>query len=142
MYNEATLSCSMISDELAPTAARAQTAAMAKAHLNLDERIELEAALRAGDTQATVAVRLMRRPERSVGRWRSTQNFYPDFVCLLTDGRVLAVEFKGAHLVTADDAKEKAAVGAVWESRSGGHCLFVMPTSGKLDEIKTKIATK
>lgn len=33
---------------------------MAKAHLNLDERIELEAALRAGDTQATIAARLAR----------------------------------------------------------------------------------
>ena len=46
--------------ELAPTAARAQRAAMANAHLNLDERIELEAALRAGDTQASVAARLAR----------------------------------------------------------------------------------
>jgi type III restriction enzyme len=70
---------------------------------------------------------------------RSTANFYPDFVCLLTDGRVLAVEYKGAHLVTADEAKEKAAVGAIWESRSAGRCLFVMPTSGGLAEIKRKI---
>jgi IS30 family transposase len=33
---------------------------MAKPHLNLEERIELEAALRAGDTQATIATRLDR----------------------------------------------------------------------------------
>jgi len=33
---------------------------MAKAHLNLEERIELEAALRAGDTQAAIAARLAR----------------------------------------------------------------------------------
>jgi type III restriction enzyme len=71
---------------------------------------------------------------------RSTQNFYPDFVCLLTDGRVLAVEYKGAHLVTADEAKEKSAVGAIWEQRSGGKCLFTMPTKGRLGDIKTKIA--
>lgn len=73
---------------------------------------------------------------------RSTQNFYPDFVCLLTDGRVLVVEYKGKHLVTADEAKEKLAVGAIWESRSGGRCLFSMPTSGKLNEIRSKIAGK
>ena len=81
MYNEAVLSCRIISGEpppeaqdrsedrlggpptvpeLAPAAARAQRAAMAKPHLNLEERIELEAALRAGDTQATVAARLTR----------------------------------------------------------------------------------
>jgi IS30 family transposase len=33
---------------------------MGKAHLNLAERIELEAALRAGDTQAVIAARLGR----------------------------------------------------------------------------------
>jgi len=81
MYNDAILSCSISSEEpppkaqgqtedrlggppsvpeLAPAAARAQRAAMAKPHLNLEERIELEAALRAGDTQATVAARLTR----------------------------------------------------------------------------------
>ena len=84
MYNEAFLPCSIISGEpppeaqersedrlggpptvpeLAPAAARAQRATMAKAHLNLEERIELEAALRAGDTQASVAARL----DRSAG---------------------------------------------------------------------------
>jgi type III restriction enzyme len=70
---------------------------------------------------------------------RSTANFYPDFVCLLVDGRILAVEYKGAHLVTADEAKEKAAVGAVWASRSGGKCLFVMPAGQDLAAIKRAI---
>jgi type III restriction enzyme len=70
---------------------------------------------------------------------RSTANFYPDFVCLLTDGRVLAVEYKGAHLVTADEAKEKAAVGAVWAARSGGRCVFVMPSGKDLAAIKQAI---
>lgn len=81
MYNDAILSCSISPDEpppeaqersedrlggppavpeLAPAAARAQRAAMANAHLNLEERIEMEAALRAGDTQAIIAIRLAR----------------------------------------------------------------------------------
>jgi len=71
---------------------------------------------------------------------RATANFYPDFVCLLTDGRVLAVEYKGAHLVTADEAKEKAAVGAVWAARSDGKCVFVMPAGKDLAAIKQAIA--
>jgi type III restriction enzyme len=70
---------------------------------------------------------------------RSTANFYPDFVCLLTDGRFLAVEYKGTHLVTADEAKEKAAVGAVWAGRSGGRCVFVMPAGKDLAAITTAI---
>jgi type III restriction enzyme len=73
---------------------------------------------------------------------RSTANFYPDFLCLLNDGRVLAVEYKGAHLVTADEAKEKAAVGAVWESRSAGRCLFAMPSARHFAEIRAKVAPK
>ena len=52
--------------------------------------------------------------------------FYPDFVCQLHDGRVLVVEYKGRHLIA--ESADKAAVGAVWAARSGGRCLFVMPT--------------
>ena len=63
--------------------------------------------------------------------------FYPDFVCLLTDGRTLAVEYKGKHLW--DDAEEKRCVGAVWESKSKGKCLFVMPTDGDFSVISAKI---
>jgi len=59
--------------------------------------------------------------------------FYPDFVCQLQDGRILVVEYKGAHLVA--EAADKAAVGAVWAARSGGKCLFVMPSSEKFEEI-------
>jgi IS30 family transposase len=81
MYNEAIPSCSVIpgsppleaqdrpedrlggppgGPELAPAAARVQRPVMGKPHLDLDERIELEAALRAGQTQASIAVRLAR----------------------------------------------------------------------------------
>ena len=59
--------------------------------------------------------------------------FYPDFICQLTDGRVLVVEYKGQHLWT--DAEDKRLVGKVWESRSGGRCLFVMPTDGDFSVI-------
>jgi type III restriction enzyme len=69
----------------------------------------------------------------------STDWFYPDFIAKLTDGRVLAIEYKGAHLYDGIDAEEKRAIGAVWESRSNGHCLFVMPTAGDLSAIARKI---
>jgi type III restriction enzyme len=45
----------------------------------------------------------------------------------------MAVEYKGGHLWA--DAEEKRAVGAVWASRSGGRCLFVMPTEGDFSAI-------
>lgn len=55
--------------------------------------------------------------------------FYPDFVCELTDGRLLVVEYKGQHLQDNADSREKAAVGAHWEKTSGGQCLFLMATA-------------
>ena len=55
----------------------------------------------------------------------STDYFYPDFVAELIDGRVLAVEYKGAPYKTNDDSREKLQVGNQWEHSSGGRCLFL-----------------
>ena len=52
--------------------------------------------------------------------------FYPDFVALLNDGRLLVVEYKGAHLAEGPDTAEKRTIGALWERESGGRCLFHM----------------
>lgn len=74
-------------------------------------------------------------------RLQTSKNwFYPDFICKLKDGRVLIVEYKGEHLFA--EAEEKRAVGAVWESRSAGKCLFVMPEGKDLESIRRKIGRK
>ena len=52
--------------------------------------------------------------------------FYPDFVALLDDGRLLVVEYKGAHLAEGPETDEKRTIGELWERESGGRCLFVM----------------
>jgi type III restriction enzyme len=56
----------------------------------------------------------------------STDYFYPDFIVKLNDGRVAAIEYKGEHLVTNDDSKEKNLMGQLWAKRSNGKCLFLM----------------
>jgi len=71
-------------------------------------------------------VRNLPRKATSFRLQTSRDWFYPDFICQLTDGRVMAVEYKGQHLYA--DAQEKRTVGAVWASRSSRRCLFVMPT--------------
>jgi type III restriction enzyme len=38
-----------------------------------------------------------------------------------------------------EDSGEKRAVGEVWESRSQGKCLFIMPDGADLVAIKSKI---
>jgi len=36
------------------------------------------------------------------------------------------VEYKGEHIVTDDDAKEKRKLGELWAARSRGRALFLM----------------
>jgi type III restriction enzyme len=67
-----------------------------------------------------------REPRFSFWLPTATDYFYPDFMCELTDGRLLAVEYKGEPYKTNDDSREKAQVGHQWEKSSGGHCLFLM----------------
>ena len=78
-------------------------------------------------------IRNLSRKPSSFRLQTSKDRFYPDFICQLTDGRILVVEYKGQHLFT--DAEEKRAVGEVWASRSNGKCRFVMPTEGDYASI-------
>lgn len=68
------------------------------------------------------------------------QKFYPDFVALLHDGRILVVEYKGGHLYEAERAKRT--IGSVWAEASGGECLFCMPTDRGFDLINKTIEAR
>ena len=83
---------------------------------------------------------LERKPLHSFWIQTSTDKFYPDFVCLLTDGRYLVVEYKGDHLWSAEDAEEKREIGELWEKRSGGQCLFIMPRGPDFGAIRAKLS--
>lgn len=84
-------------------------------------------------------VRNLDREDYSFWMPTSTDRFYPDFVVQLKDGRVLVVEYKGADRWSDDDSKEKRLIGEVWEKRSKGRCLFIMPKGKDLNAIKHKI---
>lgn len=56
----------------------------------------------------------------------STDKFYPDFVAMLKDGRILVVEYKGKHLIDNADTREKKQIGDLWQSKSNGKGLFLM----------------
>lgn len=75
------------------------------------------------------------RPVNSFWLQTSTDRFYPDFVGELTDGRVFALEYKGADRWSDDDSREKRAVGNLWAAASGGRCVFVMPRGPDWGEI-------
>lgn len=86
-------------------------------------------------------VRNVERHLNSFSLPTSTDKFYPDFICLLNDGRLLAVEYKGEHLISADDAKEKENIGSLWAKKSNGKCLFLMVTKSDY-EAKIKNIVK
>lgn len=56
----------------------------------------------------------------------ATDKFYPDFVAQMEDGRLLVVEYKGAHIADGPDTAEKRTIGQLWERKSGGKGLFVV----------------
>ena len=56
----------------------------------------------------------------------ATDKFYPDFVSLLNDGRLLVVEYKGAHIADGTDAAEKRTIGELWEHKGAGQGLFII----------------
>ncbi len=87
-------------------------------------------------------IRNTSRQRHSFWLQTSTDRFYPDFVCLLTDGRILIVEYKGADRSTADDAREKDLIGEVWAERSSGTGLFIMIDNREFHRIATLVRAR
>ncbi len=56
---------------------------------------------------------------------RVQARFYPDFIARLSDGRIFVVEYKGEHLVTAQEAREKDIIGRRWAETTGNAFLTV-----------------
>ncbi|MBN1973831.1 MAG: DEAD/DEAH box helicase family protein [Sedimentisphaerales bacterium] len=84
-------------------------------------------------------VRNLEREDYSFWLPTSTDKFYPDFVVQLRDNRILVVEYKGADRWSDDDSREKRLIGDIWEKRSKGRCLFVMPKGKDWNAILEKI---
>ena len=95
-----------------------------------------------GMPEVEVWVRNLEKRENAFWLQTSSDKFYPDFVCRLTDGRILVVEYKGEHLWSGDDSKEKREIGDVWAKLSGDNCLFVMPQGKDWSAIEKCVRKK
>ena len=62
------------------------------------------------------------------------QNYYPDFVAQLNNGKLLVVEYKGEPYVTNDDSKEKDRVGNLWASVTNNIHVMVSKEKGDITE--------
>ena len=70
-------------------------------------------------------VRNLERDSRAFRLPTSSDFFYPDFVGLLDDGRIIVVEYKGDFLRNPD-TEEKENIGQLWAKESRGRGLFLM----------------
>ncbi len=80
-------------------------------------------------------VRNLERDQFAFWLQTSSDKFYPDFVAKLKDGHFLVVEYKGSHLETSEDTKEKETIGQLWEARSKGMCAFRLATKKNMRDV-------
>ena len=88
---------------------------------------------------------------RNVSRHRNafhlptaTDRFYPDFVALMEDGRLLVVEYKGGDRSPDEsrDSREKDRIGRLWARSSGGKAVFVTATMTRDDPLEVRTAIR
>lgn len=96
---------------------------------DFDSREEFECACRLDQLAAEGRLRfwvrnLVNRTGASFFLQKADGRFYPDFICVLPDDRVLVVEYKGGMGWT--DAQDDRDIGALWAEMSDGACMFVM----------------
>ena len=99
-----------------------------------DEEVECTATIDSLPQVKLCVRNLERRPDCAFWLQTATDRFYPDFVALLKDGRYLVVEYKGADRMETPDTKEKRALGELWETRSKGHCIFLLVGRAQMQE--------
>jgi type III restriction enzyme len=84
-------------------------------------------------------VRNVERKPTAFSFQTSTDKFYPDFICQLEDGRILVVEYKNSKDWDLPDNIEKRQLGELWQKRSNGKGLFIMPRGKDWEVIRSKI---
>jgi type III restriction enzyme len=84
-------------------------------------------------------VRNVERKPTAFSLQTSTDKFYPDFICQLEDGRILVVEYKNSKDWDLPDNIEKRQLGELWQKRSNGKGLFIMPRGKDWEVIRSKI---
>ena len=65
--------------------------------------------------------------------------FYPDFVTVTQKGNIIALEWKGEHLLTNEDTKYKEELGKIWESLGNGKLHFFLVSKENVEATLNKI---
>ena len=81
----------------------------------------------------------VRRESCSFFLQRADGRFYPDFVCKLSNGIILVVEYKGADRWDTPKAQKDRAIGELWASLSDDRCRFVMVKGRDWSKIEAEL---
>lgn len=81
---------------------------------------------------------LVRKEACSFFLQKADGRFYPDFLCQLPGGVILAVEYKGAD--RWKEAEDDRLIGGLWAELSDGRCRFVMIKDRHWEGISEKLA--
>ena len=65
--------------------------------------------------------------------------FYPDFIAVTDRDDILAIEWKGEHLIGNEDTTYKADLAKEWEKLGNGKLHFFLASNDNVDEILNKI---
>ena len=84
-------------------------------------------------------VRNVERKKTSFSLQTASDRFYPDFLCQLGNGPVLAIEYKNTRDWDLPENIEKRQIGELWEKRSNGKCFFIMPKGKDFEAIVQKV---
>lgn len=82
---------------------------------------------------------LARKPMCAFFLQKADDRFWPDFMCKLPDGKILAIEYKGADRYSTSEAKEDRLIGELWARESKGQVRFVMATNRQWETIDEKL---
>lgn len=78
---------------------------------------------------------LVRKEGCSFFLQKADGRFFPDFLCKLSDGATLAVEYKGGDRWSG--AQDDRDIGGLWAALSGGRCKFVMVRDRHWGSVET-----
>ena len=65
--------------------------------------------------------------------------FYPDFVAVTDKDNILAIEWKGEHLISNEDTTYKVKLAKEWERLGDGKLHFFLASNDNVDEVLNKI---
>ena len=65
--------------------------------------------------------------------------FYPDFIAVTDKDNVLAIEWKGEHLISNEDTTYKVELAKEWERLGDGKLHFFLASNDNVDEVLNKV---